>query len=581
MQTSQDVASTQTSGTSGSSNLSPVVLKEDAAQCLLKLGLSPYETAARSKIGIIASAKRKIDQATDLVMKKVCRAAGIGAEDLETTETKKARDHDLLLEEIKRKLPTVSRHQKYQLLSLVPISMSLSSAQQYFGVSRHLLRTARELKIREGILPKTDFSRTSSVAESTKLLIKEFYSLDKNSKVLPGAKDCVSVSKGVYEQKRLILSNLAELYNDFKRTHENLKVGISMFFSPRPKWCIFAGGAGTHEQCVCQTHQNFKLIMHALNIKKHYSDLIKLCVCDDKNRECMLRRCEDCPNLEAVQQIIRQQIEVEFEDIFDEDEEFEFLEAEVKFRQWKSTDRTEMVVQICKRSELLAIAANQLTKLAPHDFISKSQNEYIKNLKENLPPNKAVINMDFSMNYNCLIQSAVQSYHWSPKQATVHPTVIYYKDSDNLLQRKSLIFISDDLEHDVPLVRKFQERVSNFIKENLPQIDEVEYVTDGCSSQYKSKGYFKLLANHEKDFGLKATHSYYATSHGKSQCDADGGSVKRVARRASLQRPFEDQIIDAQDLFKFCIEEMKDKFIFLFVSKSEVEPERLLYKRNA
>ena len=192
---SQEVASTQTSGTSGSPNLSPAVLREVAARCLLKLGLSPYETNARAKIGILASAKRKIDQATDLVRKKVCRAAGIGAEDLETTDTRKARDHDLLLEEIKRKLPTASRHQKYQLLSLVPLSMSLSSAEQYFGVSRHVLRTARELKIKEGILPKTDFTRTSSVAESTKLLIKEFYCLDKNSKVLPGVKDCVSASK--------------------------------------------------------------------------------------------------------------------------------------------------------------------------------------------------------------------------------------------------------------------------------------------------------------------------------------------------------------------------------------------------
>lgn len=140
-----------------------------------------------------------------------------------------------------------------------------------------------------------------------------------------------------------------------------------------------------------------------------------------------------------VQETIRQHTHVESENIFDEDEEYEFLDAEVKFRQWKSTDRTEMIVQICKRSELLAIAAKQLTELVPHDFISRGQNEYIKQLKEDLPHNKALINMDFSMNYNCLIQSAVQSYHWSPKQATVHPTVIYYKDSDNLLQRKSLI----------------------------------------------------------------------------------------------------------------------------------------------
>lgn len=107
---SQEVASTQTSGTSGSPNLSPAGLVEDAALILSKIGLSPFETSARTKTGVIASAKRKIDQETDLVTKKVCRAAGIGVEDLETPEMRKARDHDLLLEEIKRKLPSASRH---------------------------------------------------------------------------------------------------------------------------------------------------------------------------------------------------------------------------------------------------------------------------------------------------------------------------------------------------------------------------------------------------------------------------------------------------------------------------------------
>ncbi|KAK3923493.1 Lysine--tRNA ligase [Frankliniella fusca] len=77
---------------------------------------------------------------------------------------------------------------------------------------------------------------------------------------------------------------------------------------------------------------------------------------------------------------------------------------------------------------------------------------------------------------------------------------------------------------------------------------------------------------------MKFSHSYFATSHGKSQCDADGGTVKRQARRASLQRPLEKQIINATHLFSFCKEEMSDKFHFLFVNKSDVDPIRAIHK---
>ena len=578
------LTSSQCSDSSGSPSLSPAVQTEAASRTLKSIGLSPLVTSGiKTKGGKVTAAKRKIDAATSLVRKKVCRALGIHAYELENTEARKAKDHDLLMNEVKQRIPAASKIQRYQLLSLVPLSMSINEASQFFGVSRTLFTKTRQLKIEKGIMPVPNFERTSSVPESTKLLVVDYYCSDENSKVLPGARDCVSVGKGVYEQKRLILMNLPELHKSFKKDNEGLKIGISLFSSLRPKWCVFAGGPGTHEQCICQIHQNFKLILYALNIKMHYRDLIKLCVCDSEDRSCMLRLCEKCPTLNKVQEIIRKQItmpELPESEQFSSDDEYEYFEEMVKFRQWKSTDRTEMVAQLSPRAELLEIAARQISDLIPHDYISRSQRDYLKKLKEELPRNKVIVAMDFSMNYNCLIQGAVQSYHWSPKQATVHPTAIYYKDDDNVLGHKSIIFISDDVEHDVPMVKKFQEKTVAYLKENFPHVNEMEYVTDGCGSQYKSKGYFKNLCHHEEDFGIKASHTYFATSHGKSQCDADGGSVKRKARKASLQRPLDNQIINAEDLFKFCQEELSEKFQFQFVPKSEVALVRNTYAES-
>ena len=57
---------------------------------------------------------------------------------------------------------------------------------------------------------------------------------------MPGKKDCVSVGKNQYRQKRLILCNLKEFYVAFKEKYPDVKISLSKFCSLRPKWCIIA-----------------------------------------------------------------------------------------------------------------------------------------------------------------------------------------------------------------------------------------------------------------------------------------------------------------------------------------------------
>ena len=42
---------------------------------------------------------------------------------------------------------------------------------------------------------------------------------------------------------------------------------------------------------------------------------------------------------------------------------------------------------------------------------------------------------------------------------------------------------------------------------------------------------------------------FFATSHGKNACDGVGGTIKRRAAYASLQRPISDQILTPLNLF--------------------------------
>ena len=76
---------------------------------------------------------------------------------------------------------------------------------------------------------------------------------------MPGKKDFVSVKQGgkrLHVQKRLVLSNLKEVYCKFKRQFPDYKIGFSKFAELRPKHCILAGASGTHSVCVCTIHQN-------------------------------------------------------------------------------------------------------------------------------------------------------------------------------------------------------------------------------------------------------------------------------------------------------------------------------------
>ena len=43
---------------------------------------------------------------------------------------------------------------------------------------------------------------------------------------------------------------------------------------------------------------------------------------------------------------------------------------------------------------------------------------------------------------------------------------------------------------------------------------------------------------------------FFATSHGKGPCDGIGGTDKRLAAKASLQRPYPEQIMTPRQLFQ-------------------------------
>ena len=210
------------------------------------------------------------------------------------------------------------------------------------------------------------------------------------------------------------------------------------------------------------------------------------------------------------------------------------MDSELHYCQWDTTDRASLTTLTATYEEYKELLVESINKLTRHSYLAKAQAQYVKSKKESLGMNEVLVLGDFAENYQFLIQDEIQSYHWSKAYCTLHPLVIYYKDADGKLQHYSLCFISNDNTHDTSFVHQIQKMLVDFVKEKLPHVTKIFYISDGCGGQYKNFKNSLNLCFHKQDFGIEAEWIFFATSHGKSPCDGIGGAVKRHAAKRSL-----------------------------------------------
>ena len=213
-------------------------------------------------------------------------------------------------------------------------------------------------------------------------------------------------------------------------------------------------------------------------------------------------------------------------------------------------------------------------------------NVYVENnpTVRGLSTGEMLVTLDFSENYSFILQDAAQGYHWNNSQASIHPFVAYYIDSSEKLCHFSYVIISESLHHNTTAVFLYQKCFINFVKQFHPPVSQphkIIYFTDGAGSQYKNRKNFLNLCLHEDDFGVFAEWHFSATAHGKGACDGVGGTVKRLAARASLQKPYNDQIMTPHQLFEWASEIIPSiHFEYCSLRDYEIE-ERNLQERFA
>ena len=216
-----------------------------------------------------------------------------------------------IIQQLKEKFHSnIDRSQQMTILTILPKSWSVQKVQEEFGVSNYMVRKAKELVKNQGILPNPNPKHGCCLPLITVNLVKDFYELDDVSRIMPGKKDFVSVRQGdkrVHVQKRLLLSNLKELYQQFKAKYPTEKIGFSKFAELPPQHCVLAGASGTHAVCVCTIHQNVKLMMICGKIAeqsaedeiplKEYDHCLARIICNPPQLDCFFRICSSCPGI--------------------------------------------------------------------------------------------------------------------------------------------------------------------------------------------------------------------------------------------------------------------------------------------
>ena len=272
-------------------------------------------------------------------------------------------------------------------------------------------------------------------------------------------------------------------------------------------------------------------------------------ICNPPLPECYLGACSVCPGSGKVKSILTT--------LFDDN-----MIDNVTYKQWITVDTSTIS---STSDEFIEAFCSKLEMLIPHSFIATQQTSFFNECRSSL---KLLVVADFSENYSFILQDVAQGFHWNNVQATIHPFVIYYKHCGEN-RHLSYVVISDCLHHDTVAVQKC---LIVFLKEALPcHPVKITYFSDGAASQYKNRQNFINLCNHQSNFGIKAEWHFSATSHGKGACDGVGGTVKRLAARASLQRPYEEQIMTPLKLFEWASGSSILGTVFKYCSTEEYE----------
>lgn len=201
----------------------------------------------------------------------------------------------------------------------------------------------------------------------------------------------------------------------------------------------------------------------------------------------------------------------------------------------------------CTKKELILIFQSDLKKYMNHVLNIRNQYKKVNLIKKELSETEVLIHMDFSQNFERKYHRAVQSAHFgaSKEQLSLYTVVVHIRspnsgncqssDEENKVSTISFCTVTDNLRHDPPAICAHLDPVLLFVREKIPNLKTVHFLSDGPTTQYRNKKMFYLMGQYLAS-ELKVDYlqwHYFESGHGKGAPDGIGGCLKRMADRIS------------------------------------------------
>ena len=174
----------------------------------------------------------------------------------------------------------------------------------------------------------------------------------------------------------------------------------------------------------------------------------------------------------------------------------------------KSVTLTAKHMETGSVSDLADDFNDQLTRFKTHCF-------NIQNLKQEMGPNEALIDIDFAEHYNGKTANAIQSAHFgaSQNQITLHTGVLYVGANS---KPQSFCTVSESLEHGPGAIWVLLSPILDDLQAQHPNVKILHFFSDGPTTQYRQKGNFYLFSTVIFKRGFKlASWNFHEAGHGK------------------------------------------------------------------
>ena len=89
----------------------------------------------------------------------------------------------------------------------------------------------------------------------------------------------------------------------------------------------------------------------------------------------------------------------------------------------KTKEKMKIVNVSAAKEEFIKVVKEEIMEFKDHVERVKNQYYQVKMLKEILPNNNVLVQMDFAEDYKCQSQDEIQSAYWNTTQVTIHPAV--------------------------------------------------------------------------------------------------------------------------------------------------------------